>query len=66
MKVDSAIFWIMRFSSNKGVWIVGKSFLLLFFWAKELGVDEVETDGNGLKFGGLLLFMLGMYLIITF
>jgi len=31
MKVDSAIFWIMRFSSNKGVWIVGKSFLLLFF-----------------------------------
>lgn len=53
------------FSSNKGVWIVGKSFLH-FFWAKELGVDEAETDGNGLKFGILLLFMLGMYLIITF
>lgn len=54
------------FSSNKGVWIVGKSFLLLLFLAKELGVDEAEANGNGLKFGVLLLFMLGMYLIITF
>lgn len=54
-----------EFSSNKGVWIVGKSFLLLFL-AKELGVDEAGANGNGLKFGFLLLFMLGMYLIITF
>lgn len=54
------------FSSNKGVWIVGKSFLLLLFLAKELGVDEAGANGNGLKFGVLLLFLLGMYLIITF
>ena len=24
---------------------------VFFFLAKELGVDEAETDGNGLKFG---------------
>ena len=46
--------------------LLGSRFCIFFFLAKELGVDEAETDGNGLKFGGLLLFMLGMYLIITF